>query len=232
MLIDCPGCAKAYHIIKAALGPNGRRVACPRCDTIWFVAASDGAAQAGARATISAPIEISVQDRPRRPLPEPRLRPERPIAPALRPRTSAFLRDFCTGAALLALAMAALGLRAEIVRLWPQSEAAYAALGLPVNLRGLELRGLHTTSLRDGAEPVLGIEGEIANIRSGETEVPAIELSIRNAQGFVLYGWTVAPQKRRLAASESILFRARLADPPAGAREVVARFAPTTLALR
>ncbi len=39
MLIDCPGCGKSYHIIKAVLAPLGRRVACPRCDSIWFVSA-------------------------------------------------------------------------------------------------------------------------------------------------------------------------------------------------
>ncbi len=36
MLIDCPGCAASYHITKAALSPSGRRVACPRCETVWL----------------------------------------------------------------------------------------------------------------------------------------------------------------------------------------------------
>jgi predicted Zn finger-like uncharacterized protein len=230
MLIDCPGCAKSYHIIKAALGPSGRRVACPRCDTIWSVTAEGSASCAEARISspISAPIEISVQDM-LRPLKKSAslARPAQP-APGRRPSgLSSFLRTVCTGTALLAFGMASIGFRAEIVRLWPTTGSGYAALGLPVNLSGLELRNLHTVSTHDGAEAVLGIEGEIANVRPGETPVPPVELAIRDEDGHVLYTWTVMSQKQRLAAGESILFRARLAEPPAGGREVLARFAPT-----
>jgi predicted Zn finger-like uncharacterized protein len=237
MLIDCPGCAKSYHIIKAALGPSGRRVACPRCDTIWLVTAEGlpSCAETRISAPIPASIELSVEDM---------LRPLKrkaslagPIQPpaARRPRGSLFLRDLCTGMALLVFGMASLGFRAEIVRLWPPTSTGYAALGLPVNLSGLELRNLHTVSTRQGAEAVLGIEGEIANVRSAKTEVPPVELAIRDEDGHVLYSWTVMSQKHSLAAGESILFRARLAEPPAGGHDVLARFAtmePETVAWR
>ncbi len=227
MLIDCPGCAKSYHIIKAALGPNGHRVACPRCDTIWFVTGSAHGIESNSPAT----IEISAEDIV--------LRSPLSVQPGPTPRRprerSPFLKNLCGGAALLAFGMAVIGFRAEIVRLWPESGTAYAALGLPVNLRGLELRNLRTVPTRDGTGPVLGIEGEIANVRSGETEVPPIELTIRDQDGHVLYSWTATSQKRRLAAGESILFRARLAAPPASGHDVLARFAtgePETVAWR
>lgn len=224
MQIDCPGCAKSYHIIKAALGPRGRRVACPRCDTIWFVAteATNG------QLVVPAPIEIPIEDvRPGK------KRMARPAAPISRPHAS-LLKELCAGAVLLVSGMALLGLRADIVRLCPPTSAVYAALGLPVNLRGLELRDLRTTSTRDGSEPVLGIEGEIANVRAGATEVPPIELSIRDHNGHILYSWTTRPQKQRLAAGETILFRAQLAEPPAGSHDVLVRFTaePETLAAR
>jgi len=232
MLIVCPGCAKSYHIIKAALGPSGRRVACPRCDTIWFVTAEGSASCAETRiaAPISAPIEISLQDM-LRPLKKSAslASPAQPAAGPWPSGLSSFLRDLCAGTALLAFGMAIIGFRAEIVRLWPPSSSGYTALGLPVNLSGLELRNLHTASTQEGPESVLGIEGEIANVRSGETEVPPVELAIRDQDGHVLYSWTVMSQKHRLAAGESKLFRARLAEPPAGGREVLARFATAEL---
>jgi predicted Zn finger-like uncharacterized protein len=227
MLIDCPGCTKSYHIIKAALGPNGRRVACPRCDTIWFVTAQGSANEIAP--AMPATIEISAADvnlrtRLKNPSTKAIASPPRPAPlPDARP---SFLPNLCTGTALLAACMAIIGFRAEMVRLWPPVNAAYAALGLPVNLLGLELRNLHTVSTHDGQQAVLGIEGEIANVGSRETAVPPIELTIRDRDGDVLYSWTAKSQKRRLGVGEIILFRARLAAPPAGAHEILARFAP------
>jgi predicted Zn finger-like uncharacterized protein len=231
MLIDCPGCSKSYHIIKAALGPKGRRVACPRCDTIWFVAAegTDG----NVTPLIPATIEMSAgYIKPSR-----KWVANRPVAappPAPRQRSSV-LREICAGVVLLVSGMAFIGCRAEIVRLCPPTSAVYASLGLPVNLCGLELRDLHTVSTNDGAEPVLGVEGEIANVRDGATPVPPIELTIRDEDGHALYSWTATPQKRWLAVGETLLFRAKLAEPPPGAHDVLARFAtadPETVASR
>src|ERR1700722_14029852 len=35
MLIVCPRCATSYEVDVASLRPNGRRVRCVRCRTIW-----------------------------------------------------------------------------------------------------------------------------------------------------------------------------------------------------
>lgn len=220
MLIDCPGCAKSYHIIKAALGPNGRRVACPRCDTIWFVA---GSAKPLAPA-LAAPIEVPLEEM---------LRPLYKIASPANPKQRAaapsgfvsFLKNICAGMAILAFGMALIGFRADIVQLLPMTGRAYAALGLPVNLSGLELRDLHTISTSDATGPVIDIAGEIANTQARDTDVPPIALSIRDGHGETLYSWMVSAQKLRLAAGQVIPFHARLAEPPATGREVIARFA-------
>ena len=37
MLIDCPACARSYHVSSAEIGESGRTVICPRCDARWFV---------------------------------------------------------------------------------------------------------------------------------------------------------------------------------------------------
>lgn len=37
MLIDCPSCARSYHVSRVALGESGRHVVCQFCDTRWFV---------------------------------------------------------------------------------------------------------------------------------------------------------------------------------------------------
>lgn len=220
MLIDCPGCRKSYHIFKGALEPDGRRVACPRCDAIWFVPSVSAVAGIAALAP----------------------KPARPLAlahvasgdlgrtlPAAghgrrKPRMRAgLLLSF----AVLALGMALIGWRAEMVRLWPPSATLYASLGLPVNLRGLALANFHTETLIDGHQRVLRIEGEIINLRRQTMLLPPIHLSVTDAQGHSLYSWTDVAQKSRLAAGEKLLVRARLAAPPAAGRHLLVDFAGT-----
>lgn len=227
MLIDCPGCRKSYHIIKAALGPDGRRVACPRCDAIWFVPAEDAGAAA---------VAVSAADEDWPSLPHQTLaltdfaevtEAERVTPRAAFPRRKPHGRgEWLAGFAGLALAMALIGWRVEMVRLWPRAASVYAALGLPVNLRGLALANFQTVTLNHGSQRVLGVEGEITNLRTQTTPLPPIRLVIRDAQGHSLYSWVVAAQKSGLAPGEKILFRARLSAPPADGRQVAVDFAP------
>jgi hypothetical protein len=122
--------------------------------------------------------------------------------------------------------MALIGWRTEVVRLWPRAATVYAALGLPVNLRGLALANFHTVTLNQGFQHVLGVEGEITNLRAQTTPLPPIRLAIRDAQGHRLYSWVVVAQKPRLAPGEKLQFQARLAAPPAAGRQVTVDFAP------
>lgn len=218
MLIDCPGCRKSYHIFKGALGPDGRRVACPRCDAIWFVPGA------------SAPVETAtLAPKPGRPLtftPVTSGDAERTLPPAGRGQRKPRMRaGLLLSFAVLVLGMALIGWRAEMVRLWPPSATLYASLGLPVNLRGLALANFHTVTLIDGHQRVLRIEGEIINLRRQTTPLPPIRLSVTDAQGHSLYSWTVVAQKTRLAAGEKLKVRARLAAPPVAGRHLLVDFA-------
>ncbi|HXY90637.1 MAG TPA: zinc-ribbon domain-containing protein, partial [Xanthobacteraceae bacterium] len=67
---------------------------------------------------------------------------------------------FAAAAAFVVMMIAA---RANVVRAVPDLAGVYAAVGLPVNLRGLEFRDVRTTSeIQDGIT-VLVIEGEVVN---------------------------------------------------------------------
>lgn len=224
MLIDCPGCGKSYHIVKAVLGSSGRRVACPRCDAIWFVAA-DGSAGTPAPdlaedVSPTAEISVAAADDVHRAEPAGRV-----LAPAKVKKAHA-LSELCVGFAFIALVMALIGFRTEVVRLWPRAATGYAAFGLPVNLRGLAFENFRTITINDGFQTVLGVEGEITNRRAQATKLPSIRLAIQDAHGRSLYSWVVTAQKPRLAAGETVVFRARLAAPPAAGREVLVDFIP------
>lgn len=120
--------------------------------------------------------------------------------------------------------MAALGLRERAVRAMPQLARAYAAIGLPVNLRGLEIRGLKSSLQQDANGSVLAVEGEIVNIRPRAVTVPHVQIALKDADGHEIYTWTTAAPKPRLAEGETIDFRARLTTPPADAHAVLVKF--------
>jgi predicted Zn finger-like uncharacterized protein len=125
---------------------------------------------------------------------------------------------------VLTLACAFL-VRQPIVAAIPDLAGLYAALGMEVNLRGLEFRNMTATRDIDNGRPILIVEGEIANIGAGDIEVPPVRLAVRAGRQEI-YAWSVEPARRTLGAGESAAFRTRLATPPAAADDIEVRFTP------
>jgi hypothetical protein len=130
----------------------------------------------------------------------------------------------------LVLPLAAFLGRAEIVHRVPATAALYAAVGLPVNLRGLSLDEVRSVEEIVQGEPILVVSGTITNITQETLEVPRLRLAVRGAEPTVLYAWTARVPEPRLAPGQSTGFRARLAAPPEAGRAVAVRFedAPKT----
>ena len=124
-------------------------------------------------------------------------------------------------AAVLAGLVAA---RAAVVRSFPQTASLYAAIGLPVNLRGLAFENVRSESETHEGVQVLVIEGNIVNVAGRAVDVPRLRFAVRNPAGYEVYAWTALPGRARLGAGEVLPFRTRLASPPADARDIVARF--------
>jgi predicted Zn finger-like uncharacterized protein len=125
---------------------------------------------------------------------------------------------------MLAALLGALNWRAAVVRLFPQTASLYAAIGLPVNLRGLFFQDVKSRSEFEDGVSVLVIEGTIVNLTTRTLEVPRLRLALRNASGHEVYAWTAQPAKSRLGSGNGLPFRARLAAPPADGRDVIVRF--------
>jgi hypothetical protein len=139
--------------------------------------------------------------------------PSRTIAPAL------------TFAAFMLVATTTVAARAAIVSITPATAVVYAWLGMPVNLRGLSIDLVRATAeqqTEDSRE--LLVTGEIVNLRDSETPVPNLRLAVRAEDGQELYVWTARGPKDRLGARERVAFRARLASPPPGVRDVLVKF--------
>jgi predicted Zn finger-like uncharacterized protein len=143
---------------------------------------------------------------------------------ALRHRRLALMGLPGLAAALLAIDVGLIAWRTEVVRIIPQTASLFAAIGLPVNLRGLSLANVGTTKdVHDGI-PVLVVEGSIVATGRSPAEVPRLRFAVRNAKGQEIYTWTAAPARGVLGAGETQTFRSRLASPPAETRDVVVRF--------
>ena len=128
---------------------------------------------------------------------------------------------------ILALALidaAIIGERADLVWAMPQTASFFAALGLPVNLRGVHFDRLAATAERRDGEPVLIVQGAIGNSPAESADVPLLRFAIRNTEHQEIYSWTAAPTHERLSAGRRLAFRSELILPPADTRDVVVRF--------
>jgi hypothetical protein len=126
--------------------------------------------------------------------------------------------------ALVAVDAALLGWRNDVVRLLPQTASFYAAIRIPVNLRGLAFENIKTSSETEDGVTVLVVEGSVVNVMAKAVEVPRLRLSVRNDSKNEIYTWTAQPERSLLGPAEKLPFRSRLASPPAEARDVLVRF--------
>jgi predicted Zn finger-like uncharacterized protein len=140
-----------------------------------------------------------------------------------RPRDKTFALSAVTG--FLALTVfCGIAARAMLVRAVPDLAGFYAAVGLGVNLRGLEFRAVRTAQATQDGIPVLVVEGEIANVTSQTVEIPKLRLAVLGKEGREIYAWTSQLPRSSLKEGEQMPFKSRLASPPPEARQVFVRF--------
>jgi predicted Zn finger-like uncharacterized protein len=114
--------------------------------------------------------------------------------------------------------------RTTVVQIFPQTASLFAAVHLPVNLRGLDFTDVKSSEEFDQGVPVLVVDGKIVNLTNRIMDVPRLRIAIRNAAGHEVYAWTALAQSPILGPRDSLPFRTRLASPPSEARDVVVRF--------
>jgi predicted Zn finger-like uncharacterized protein len=130
--------------------------------------------------------------------------------------------------ALTLLAVLVIGFvtfRTEIVRALPDLAGAYEALGLGVNIVGLEFSEFNTLLTQRNGSPVLRVDARIDNIVRRNVAVPPVVVSLLDAAGVSLYEWSVQPDARDLEPNEAVDFSTQLNAPPADAVQVRLSFA-------
>lgn len=130
------------------------------------------------------------------------------------------------GVVLLAgLAGGAWFARVPIVERYPDLAGLYEAVGLGVNVVGLEFSDLYTLKALSGGNEVLTVSAQIVGLSPKPVRVPPIVISLLNESGDAVYEWSVAPRVRDLMAGERATFDTRLSLPPSEAVRVRLSFA-------
>lgn len=241
MLIACPSCASEYRIDADKVGMEGRSVRCAACRETWFLTPADVLAGHEAELADSAeasddPIAAAAWDEATASVRAATNIPTPVVKPAARPASwggrarrgmSGMSFSLAFGLTLLAALPLVCLARTSVVRVVPQTAALFARVGLPVNLRGIEIRDVVAFSNpgEEGRPPELVVEGDLVGVARSDSPVAPLAVEIRDAGGRPIRTFSVPAPRTVLGSAETARFRASLPMPPSEGRAVVLRFA-------
>lgn len=241
MILTCSSCSTRYYADDAAIGPAGRTVRCAACGFSWFAEPqlelrAPVATATETREPVAAANEPLTRERVERlrraaeqPGPAPSAAAKFRAQQAERMRKerarAAVVVWGATGAALAASAAGMVMFRQDVAELWPRSASAFAALGLDVNVYGLEFYDLAVERQFDGPTPVLMVSGEVRNIGRDEKLVPPVRISLRDTRSHEIFELVNAISDQPIAAGAAVPFQIRVENPPTDAVDLEATFA-------
>jgi predicted Zn finger-like uncharacterized protein len=240
MILTCTSCSTRYYADDAAIGPSGRTVRCAACGFSWFAEAqlelrtqAVAVGETSAPAPAQEPLTRERVERLRRAAEQPGPAPS--AAAKFRAQQAERMRREraraavvvwgATGAALAASATGMVAFRQDVAELWPRSASAFAALGLDVNVYGLEFYDLAVERDFDGATPILLVSGEVRNIGRDDKLVPPVRVSLRDTASHEIFELVNVITDQPVAAGAAIPFQIRVENPPADAVDLEATFA-------
>ncbi len=230
MILTCPDCASSYFVPDEAMKAP-RSVRCTACGRKWT------AEPQAILDLVSTPEEGAVAQEsaviPPDALAAPAALAELPgeeLPKVYRARADAERRlkeAAGTGiiwagmSAVLAVVIAAtVVFRVDMVRIFPRTAGAFAAVGLPVNQVGLVIEQLKAEpSLQDG-RAALTISGVLRNIEDHAVEAPPLRLSLLNPAGKRVGGKVAAAADPLVPPGDSRHFAISILDPPSTAKDL------------
>jgi predicted Zn finger-like uncharacterized protein len=115
--------------------------------------------------------------------------------------------------------------RVMVVERFPAMAGVYDAVGLGVNVVGLDFTNVSSMrSLRDG-KAILVVSAQIVGLMPDPVPVPEVVVTLIDSQGRGIYEWSVTPAVRDLMAGERSTFDTQLTLPPGDAARVRLSFA-------
>lgn len=115
--------------------------------------------------------------------------------------------------------------RVPIVERYPDLAGLYEAVGLGVNVVGLDFSNLETLKQLSGGNEVLTVSAQIVGRSKTPVPVPPVVISLLDVSGRAIYEWSVQPRVNDLMVGERATFDTRLSLPPSEAVRVRLTFA-------
>ena len=233
MILECPECSTRYLVPDSAIGVDGRTVRCATCRHSWFQPPLPVEPPPPAIAAAEPDAEGSAAEAPARfapPPPPPVIEaapPQDYDAFAHRPpfRPTRNLQRRRTWAAVIAGLLMLAGVAAII---WLGAPGLASRLGLPIGSAESPLRlkdnPIERRELENGSE-LFAVSGQVTNPSSTRQRVPDIRAELRDAQGRLVYGWTITPERRVLPPGGSIEFNSAKLDVPSNSKRLELSFA-------
>ena len=232
VILRCPSCNAAEPVKAAALAERPRMIRCRRCGTHWPARLdmvtggqlvdprrqSVAWADAGAIDDIRRPLVGYAEDND--PWAAQRAAPPAPPKPARRGRS---LNVIASALALAFLVGAVVGREAAVAAV-PDLAGLYAAIGLPVNLRGLEIGSVSGARRVTGQAIRLTVSGQVTNVGAKTRDVPALVISLYDEEDRKLGEEQVAAPVPSLGAGAAVRFVVDLERAPREASTVRVRF--------
>lgn len=246
MILECPECSTRYLVPDSALGATGRVVRCANCRHSWFQEAQETPAPAPAPAPTpsaqpAAAPAAAPPSSPQTAPPEPKRvaglvgsfaamdqgtasAPERPRRRLPRLSTP---RMRTIGAAVAAVVMVVV----LAILLVAGGSGLAAQIGLSLGAQEPVLRiaddAIERRRLQSGSE-LFAISGRVTNPSTEAQRVPDLRADLRDAQGRIVFSWTITPQQRTLPPNGSVDFNSAQVDVPASSRKLDLSFVGET----
>jgi predicted Zn finger-like uncharacterized protein len=232
MILTCPQCGTRYFLPDVQVGRDGRAVKCTSCGNVW---------RAEPPEPETPQVDLSHQLAPEpEPEPEPFADPEAEFAAAAQRRAEILRQKKAEAerkqrqagvitaavwaglvAAVAILLTLAVIFRIQVVKWWPGTATAYAALHMPVNASGLLIDKVHAAPAIVQGHRALIVTGVLTNASAGPRAAPAFRVNILDKSGKALAQRVIqTTPSAALKVGEARRFQLRLADPPAGANDV------------
>lgn len=236
MILTCTSCSTRYYTDDGAIGASGRMVRCAACGFSWFAEPQlelSSRTEAAVPANGVEPLTRERVERLRKAAEQPGPAPS--AAAKFRAQQAERMRKErsraaiavwgATGAAVAASATGMVAFRQDVAELWPRSASAFAALGLDVNVYGLEFFDISVERAFDGPTPVLLVSGEVRNIGRDDKLVPPVRLSLRDNRSHEIFQVVNTVTDAPIVAGASLPFQIRVENPPVDAVDLEATFA-------
>lgn len=232
MQLTCPECSVKYNVADGAIPANGRIVRCAACGHSWkqmpmgSLASKSDLSLEGNKSNLNNGLRSRPKPEPQ-PMAEPHAQMRQRVHNkiALGNRLAAGVPWSIAALVAISACLTAIGYRTDIVRAWPKSASAFAMIGQPANLYGVDIHGVQARAGIDIKGPRVIVDGVLTSVSRRPEPVAYLKVSLIDAKGVEKLSWMVDPGITVLQPGKSHKFQSTRSNPIRGELKVAVIFA-------